>query len=174
MTEPEGADPSCVDSIKLGHLRENLPFLSRTIRAFIRAENAEHFGDMNTEHGEIATLSLIRENEGISQNDLAQYIVLKKSAVASLIKNLEKRGLVQRRKVQSDRRYNALSLTPAGLAWHDQLMQRMDAQHKAMLDPFSTEDRAALLDLLNRLHQHLAARASQRAAPSPQRMTLKD
>ncbi|MBR3369679.1 MAG: MarR family transcriptional regulator [Rhodobacteraceae bacterium] len=174
MTEHEGADPSCVDSINLGHLRENLPFLSRTIRAFIRAENAEHFGDMNTEHGEIATLSLIRENEGISQNDLAQYIVLKKSAVASLIKTLEKRGLVQRRKVLSDRRYNALSLTPAGLAWHDQLMQRMDAQHKAMLGPFSADDRAALLDLLNRLHLHLAARSSQRTAPSPQRMTQKD
>ncbi|MDD7972706.1 MarR family winged helix-turn-helix transcriptional regulator [Roseinatronobacter alkalisoli] len=171
MTEHEGAVPSCVESINLGHLRANLPFLSQTIRAFIRAENVEHFGDMHTEHGEIATLSLIRENQGISQNELAQHIVLKKSAVTSLIKNLEKRGLVQRRKVRSDRRYNALSLTPSGIEWHDQLMQRMEAQHNAMLGPFSTAESAMLFQLLNTLHDHLAMRSKHRDTLSP---ALKD
>ncbi|MCC5960707.1 MAG: MarR family transcriptional regulator [Rhodobacteraceae bacterium] len=169
MTEQQGARHPRADSINLGHLRENLPFLSRTIRAFIRAENFVHFGDMNTEHGEIATLSLIRENQGMSQNELAQHVVLKKSAVTSLIKNLERRGLVQRRKVSSDRRYNALSLTAAGIAWHDQLLERMEAQHKAMLGPFSDAESAMLFQFLNDLHDHLAMRSADRdtAAPLP-------
>ncbi|WP_439561510.1 MarR family winged helix-turn-helix transcriptional regulator [Roseinatronobacter sp.] len=169
MSEHQAAQQTRTGTINLGHLRANLPFLSRTIRSFIRAENTEHFGDMNTEHGEIATLSLIRENHGISQNELAQHIVLKKSAVTSLIKNLEKRGLVQRRKVSSDRRYNALSLTPSGIEWHDQLLQRMDAQHQSMLGPFSEAETAMLFQLLNNLHDHLAMRSAAREATAPPR-----
>lgn len=145
-------------AVVLGHLAENLPYLTRAMRAYIRVENAEHFGDLDTEHGEIATLALISLNPGISQNDLAAKVVLKKSAVTQLIKSLERRGLVQRRKSSADRRFNALTLTAEGERRHAALIERIDRQHDAVLAPFSPTERTALFAALGRLLASLEAR----------------
>lgn len=144
--------------VALGHLAQNLPYLTRAMRAYIRVENAEHFGDMDTEHGEIATLALISLNPGISQNDLAAKVVLKKSAVTQLIKSLEQRGLVSRRKSSTDRRYNALTLTPEGARRHAALIERIERQHDAVLAPFSHKERAELFQVLGRLLASLESR----------------
>ena len=68
----------------------------------------------------LSLLSLIGLNPGISQNDLASTVVMKKSAVTKLIGELEAKGLVIRDKPKSDRRFNALSLSLEGEAlWQD-------------------------------------------------------
>ena len=147
---------------ELGHLRDNLPFLTRALRAYIRSENAVFFGDFQSEQGEIAVLSVIGLNPGISQNEVAAALVLKKSAVTKLIKGLEDRQLVERRKGETDKRFNALTLTPDGQVKYERITLRMAEQHAALLEPLSDQERLELFDYLNRLHAHLVSRQTQR------------
>ncbi len=144
--------------VELGFLRHNLPFLTRSLRAFIRSETLAHYADVDIAQGEIVALSLIGLNPGISQNELAASLVFKKSAVTKLIKDMEQRGLVMRRKTTADLRYNALTLTEEGQQKHALVLERVRSQHDAMLESYSEEERETLFKALNKLHDELAAR----------------
>lgn len=154
------------DRVVLGSLRENLPFLTRALRAYIRAENAEFFGDLATDHGEIAVLSVIALNPGISQNDLAATLVFKKSAITKLVKELEARGLIERAKVVADKRFNALQLTAEGQLRYQRISERVAAQHAALFETFTEKERRQFFDLLNKLYAHLGERQAQRTGLS--------
>jgi DNA-binding MarR family transcriptional regulator len=160
------SDEEQQDRVILGSLRENLPFLTRSLRAYIRAENAEFFGDLATEHGEIAILSVIARNPGISQNDLAATLVFKKSAITKLVKELEARGLIERAKSATDKRFNALQLTAEGQLRHDQISDRVVVQHDALFETFAEDERRQFFDLLNRLLAHLGERQARRTGTS--------
>ncbi|MFZ2102646.1 MAG: MarR family winged helix-turn-helix transcriptional regulator [Oricola sp.] len=162
MASPSDNDKPPLSGLELDYLGEDLPYLTRVLRACIRAENAVFYKDFDTEPGDIAIINLIGINPGISQNDLAAAVVLKKSAVTKVIKHLEQRGLVQRRKVSSDKRYNALSLTEKGEEKRHKLREGMQKQHDALLAPFSPEERAQMFEHLRRLCDHLSTRNAAR------------
>jgi DNA-binding MarR family transcriptional regulator len=150
----------------LGPLRENLPFLTRALRAYIRAENTEFYTTLDAEQGEIVVLSVIGLNPGMSQNDLAATLVFKKSAVTKLIKDLEARGFVERAKSETDKRYNALQLTALGQERYSRISDLIAKQNTALLEPFSLEEREQLFGYLNRLYLHLGQRQLQRTGNS--------
>ncbi|MFC7703795.1 MarR family winged helix-turn-helix transcriptional regulator [Plastorhodobacter daqingensis] len=161
MTKDTPEPPT--EPVELGPLRRNLPFLSRALRAYIRAENASFYDDAGAEQGEIVVLSVLANNPGISQNALAETLVFKKSAVTKLIKGLEDRGLIHREKAENDKRFNALHLTAAGAEKFRRIDAHMAAQHAALLEPFSRDECDQLFALLNRLHTHLALRHAARS-----------
>lgn len=153
-----GNDKAPHPAVDIGYLAVDLPFLTRTLRAQIRAETISAYSDLELELGEIAIINLIGINPGISQNDLAAAVVLKKSAVTKLVKSLEERGLVARNKVAGDKRYNALTLTGAGEEKRGRLRQRMQRQHEDIMGIFSPREQQQLFGMLNRLAEHLRAR----------------
>lgn len=156
--DQNSADKPPTKAVELGYLAANLPFLTRVLRAFIRTENASFYRDLHVEPGEIAIINLIGINPGLSQNDLAATVVIKKSAVTKIVKELETRGFVERRKMSADRRYNALKLTRSGEAKRAELLARMTEQQDGILSVLSVGERKQLFALLNRLLGHLATR----------------
>lgn len=152
--------------ITLGTLRENLPFLTRALRAYIRAENADFYATLDAGQGEIVVLTLIALNPGMSQNDLASALVFKKSAVTKLVKELETQGLVERAKSATDKRVNALHLTNAGQARYQRIKGLIDEQQATFLAPFTTQEQAEMFGYLNRLFDHLAERHRMRTGLS--------
>ena len=64
--------------------------------------------------GRFATLTLIARNPGISQTELSQASGRDKSSVTPVVEDLVRRGLIDRKRVHSDRRAYRLNLTPAG------------------------------------------------------------
>lgn len=143
--------------IELGYLAHDLSFMSRVLRAHIRSRNADFYAENEVVSGSVALLSLIGLNPGISQNDLASAVVLKKSAVTRIIHEMEEAGLVTRQKTRADRRFNALNLTGAGEARWRQLQAEMRRQQDRLLSPLNPDDRATLFDLLGRLIGHYGA-----------------
>ncbi|NMA98787.1 MAG: winged helix-turn-helix transcriptional regulator [Phyllobacteriaceae bacterium] len=158
----EDVQDTALPGVELGPLRENLPFLTRALRAYIRAENAEFYAALDAEQGEIVVLSVIGLNPGMSQNDLAATLVFKKSAITKLVKDLEARGYIERAKSASDRRFNALQLTGAGKQRYAQISDLIGRQNATFLEPFSEEERVELFGYLNRLYRHLGQRQLQR------------
>lgn len=137
--------------VELGYLATDLAFVSRVLRAHIRVQNADFYRENEAVSGSVALLSLIGLNAGISQNDLAAAVVLKKSAVTKIISEMEQSGLVTRRKVGSDRRFNALKLTRKGHNKWQRMQQEMLRQQDRFLAPLDEAERETLFALLGRL-----------------------
>jgi DNA-binding MarR family transcriptional regulator len=140
--------------LELGYLASDLSFVSRVLRAHIRSLNAGFYRENEMVSGSVALLSLIGLNPGISQNDLAGAVVLKKSAVTKIIGEMERAGLVLREKARADRRFNALHLTDAGQERWRELQTEMRRQQDRLMTPLTVTERAELFALLGRLIQH--------------------
>ncbi|WP_407524669.1 MarR family winged helix-turn-helix transcriptional regulator [Methylobacterium oryzisoli] len=84
--------------------------LHRRVSAAIAAE-LKALGLSIPQFDVISTLS---EQEGLTQQDLAERLYVTKGNVSGLIDRLVEAGLVERRPIPGDRRSHALHLTPAG------------------------------------------------------------
>ena len=101
--------------------------------------------------GRFATLTLIGRNPGISQTELSLANGRDKSSLTPVVEDLVRRGLVQRRRMDLDRRAYRLTLTPGGkktLA----LMMRCARQHERVLDrAIGARDRKRFVETLKRI-----------------------
>lgn len=158
--------------IDLGYLSRDLSFMSRVLHAHVRWANAYLAPDAETLSGSAALLGVIALNPGISQNDLAAAVVLKKSAVTKFVSEMQAEGLIIREKPKSDRRFNALRLSPAGEVRWNLLKRQMRNQQEPLLAPLSGRERDKLFQLLGRLiinfADHLSA-AEQEQEPDGRR-----
>ncbi|MGE0565933.1 MAG: MarR family winged helix-turn-helix transcriptional regulator [Pseudolabrys sp.] len=101
--------------------------------------------------GRFATLTLIARNPGISPTVLGAASGRDKSSMTPVLDDLVRRGLVQRKRTDGDRRVWRLSLTPAG----ERMLAKMTAcarRHERNLDrAIGTRDRARFVKVLRRL-----------------------
>jgi DNA-binding MarR family transcriptional regulator len=96
------------------------------------------------------TLRILSANDGQSQQQLCEVQRIHRNVMVGLVDELEKRGLVERRKHPTDRRAHAVYLLPAAhkvLARAEGIVAGLDADVTAALDP---EERATLVELLQR------------------------
>lgn len=149
-------EPVAASKIELGYLAGDISFMARVLYAHVRLANAEFHREWDTVNGTLSLLSLIGLNPGISQNELASAVVMKKSAVTKLIGELEAKGLVIRDKPKSDRRFNALSLSHEGEALWCELRGRVQERQDHLLHPLNPRDRDRLFVLMHRLIAHYA------------------
>jgi DNA-binding MarR family transcriptional regulator len=75
-------------------------------------------------------LVIIEANPDLKQSELARATHLDRSTVVTIIDNLERRGLVERRASPNDRRSNAIRLTEAGSTLLRQLKRKV-VQHES-------------------------------------------
>ncbi len=64
-------------------------------------------------------LTTLSEMEGVSQQELAARLYVTKGNISGLVDRLVAAGLVERRSIASDKRSNAVYLTPEGRAMAD-------------------------------------------------------
>ncbi len=101
--------------------------------------------------GRFATLTLIARNPGISQTELSLANGRDKSSVTPVVEDLVRRGLVERKRVRSDRRAYRLSLTPAGRKTLAS-MTRVARKHEINLDRIiGRRDRTRFLAILKKI-----------------------
>lgn len=147
------------DRIELGVLAEDISFVSRILRAQIVARNSAIFARHGVASGEVALLHLISSNPGISQKEISRAVVLKKSALTKLVNEMERSGLIDRRKEGGDLRLNALYLTASGEAKLAGMGDDLAALRGGALEVFSPAEQAMLFELLWRLIDGLGGMA---------------
>ncbi len=99
-------------------------------------------------------LRAVAADEGRSQQAVATQLGLLPSRLVALVDELERDGVVERRRNPRDRRHHALHLTDAG---RDRMRElgRIAVEHgHDFLAPLDDAERAALGDLLARLAAH--------------------
>ena len=101
--------------------------------------------------GRFATLTLIARNPGISQTELSLANGRDKSSLTPVVEDLVRRGLVERARMDTDRRTYSLSLTPAGKKVLTN-MTRCARRHERNLDQLIGErDRKKFVRILKKI-----------------------
>lgn len=101
--------------------------------------------------GLFGVLVIIEANPDLKQSELARATHLDRSTVVTIIDNLERRGLVERRAALHDRRSNALRLTEAGGNLLRQLKRKVTQHEKRLLQNFSATEHQTFLALLQKV-----------------------
>lgn len=151
MAEKAPPNESHRQRLKLGMLRHNMGYLTRLARNAVRQSSGDFVGDLGYATGQVTLLGLIAANRGVTQNDLARALLMRKSQVTGLIQDLVARGLVSRVEMGQDRRFNTLSLTKAGTQAWRQARQRITGHSDSVLQGLTPEERAELSRLLRKV-----------------------
>jgi DNA-binding MarR family transcriptional regulator len=101
--------------------------------------------------GRFATLTLIARNPGISQTELSLANGRDKSSLTPVVEDLVRRGLVERKRMDSDRRTYRLHLTPSGKKVLS-MLTRCARRHERNLDRVIGErDRKRFIVILKKI-----------------------
>lgn len=101
-----------------------------------------------TQHAALATL--LRHGE-VSQNHLGRLTQMDPSTISLVVKALMKRGLIARKRSQTDQRMTMITLTNAGVHYTLPLLDRSMEVVRRLLAPLTPGEQATLLELLNRI-----------------------
>ena len=99
----------------------------------------------------------------MSQQTLADQLLVTKGNIVGLIDKLSARGLVDRRPSESDGRVNLLRVTPAGKRMVERILPRQMQLIAGLMRPLSAREAVSLEALLTRL------RDDQPSVPGPPR-----
>ncbi|MCF8179543.1 MAG: MarR family transcriptional regulator [Sulfuritalea sp.] len=108
-------------------------------------------GEHDVTPGLFGVLVIIEANPDLKQSELARASHLDRSTVVTVIDNLVKRGLVERRTALHDRRSNAIRLTADGVALLRKLKRQVNQHEKRLLANFNESERDTLFKLLQKI-----------------------
>jgi DNA-binding MarR family transcriptional regulator len=152
---PRGRTGALAPGIDYGPLADWLGFHLRMAQIASFQAFAREVGEVDLPPGRFALLTLIGRNPGISQTVLSRAAGRDKSTLTPALRDLKRRGLIARTRLESDRRSYHLTLTPDGEA----MLQRLTecaARHDRNLDRIvGPRDKPRLLRLLRKIMSEL-------------------
>ncbi len=98
-------------------------------------------------------IAQVGAREGLTQQELADALLVTKGNVTQLLDRMEERGLIERRAASGRR--NALYLTKAGWALNRRAVPAQEAMIASLFEPLDVEDRIRLGALLRRIDRAL-------------------
>lgn len=113
----------------------------------------KHVADLKLRPVEAAALVLIGKNKDISQNVLAAGLGTDQATMVAISTRLEDRGLISRRRLVADRRYQVLSLTSDGKKTATVVKKRLDLHNENILKDLSEAQRKQLVSALQTIVQ---------------------
>jgi DNA-binding MarR family transcriptional regulator len=125
------------------------------VQVAIFKDFATAMGEYDITPGLFGALVVIEANPDLKQSELARAVQLDRSTVVTLLDNLERRKLVERRASPTDRRSNAVRLTAEGKALLRTLKRLVTAHEKRLSANLSEDERATLVTLLGKIFPDL-------------------
>ena len=104
-----------------------------------------------------STLNLIVENPGVRQSELALALDIERPNMVVILDDLEQRGWVDRRRVETDRRAYALYATLSGQRVCKKAIAADRASEGRLLKHLNAQERETLLQALNKIENAAGA-----------------
>jgi DNA-binding MarR family transcriptional regulator len=145
--------------------------LMELLRAADTVWNASHafFGRWELGPSQFNILNLLYSTkDGLSQTELGRQLIMHRSNVTGLVDRLEKRGLVERHDVASDRRAYKVVLTPAGVRLMEEVLPQYYERAIRVSEGLSSRRVASLaadLQMLTRNVERLAGEQAGKLEP---------
>jgi DNA-binding MarR family transcriptional regulator len=102
---------------------------------------------------QLSILGLIHENPRIKQAELGRKLDIKRANIVTLLDDLERRKLIERRPARSDRRSHVLQATPAGRKLTTELLVLHKRLEANLAEHLGASERDQLLRLLKKFRQ---------------------
>lgn len=99
-------------------------------------------------------LLVLYKKDGISQDKLANILLMNKAAVTRALTKLEKNGYVKRRKNRIDRRNNYIYLTEKAKKLESVMMETVDSWTRILAKELKSEERQQLIKLLRKMGEN--------------------
>ena len=139
------------ESINFGPLAHWVGFNLRMAQEAAFEAFSRRSQEIGESPGRFATLTLIARNPGISQTELSHANGRDKSSLTPVVEDLVRRGLVERKRMDSDRRTYRLNVTPAGKKILT-TMTRCARRHERNLDHvIGARDRKRFIQILKKI-----------------------
>ena len=102
-------------------------------------------------------LMILKEHqqEGLSQQELSEHLIVTKSNVVGLIDRLERSGHVRREAHPSDRRFNQIVLTRKGEQLEAKIEKQYFAEVDKMMNVLSASEKKALIRAMERVRDYI-------------------
>lgn len=126
--------------------------LARVYQKLDRA-SIEHLRGFDLSLAQFDVLNHVGAAEGLTQQDLANSLLVTKGNVCQLLERIERAGLIERR---PEGRANRIFLTPAGRQRLTEARPAQEALIERALAPLSPNEQRTLLDLLRKVDRALS------------------
>ncbi len=110
-------------------------------------EEAAGLGLTTTQYG---TMVVLRARESLDQVGIATLVGIDRSTTALVVSKLEEAGYIVRRDDKVDKRRKIITLSKAGHAMLDRVVQPAERARERALEAFSAKDATKFLELLER------------------------
>ena len=141
----------------MGPLDSYLPYLLNRAGARIAAAFSEEVRPLGATLQMWRVLAALREGDGRRMGDLSETTSIEVSTLTRLVDNMEKKGLVARRRDAADARVVALHVTPAGRRLAQRITPIAERYESVALAGFTAAEADILKAALRRLYRNMAA-----------------
>jgi DNA-binding MarR family transcriptional regulator len=148
---PVGDSLRPVTGVDYGLLLELAGFWLRRVNVNVLKSYDTHLAELQLRPVETAALILLKNNRDLTQNALASALSTDQSTMVGISTRLEESGLIGRRRHSNDRRYQILSLTPAGRKTTALVEKRLRKHNENILRRLTQEERRSFFKLLTKI-----------------------
>ena len=134
-----------VDGFELSHSPSHM--LRRCVQYANELFTCEN-GARDLTKQQFIVLAAVEQNEGISQTDLVALTGIDRSTLAEMLRRMIDKGLLNRERIESDQRANAVRLGAAGRKALKSARTASERVEKTLLSPLSASDRAKFSRML--------------------------
>ncbi|MER6221400.1 MarR family winged helix-turn-helix transcriptional regulator [Streptomyces sp. 900105755] len=135
-------------------LESRLGYLLKHVQAELARTSAEALAPHGMDGHDLAVLVVLAGAEPLSQIEVAGRMGVDRTTMVALVDDLERRGLVERRRSPQDRRRNIVELTEAGRARMGRAEEARRAAERRFLAPLDDATAEALIRALRALLPH--------------------
>ncbi len=111
--------------------------------------------EYNLTHGQPKILYYIATHEGCRQIDIARGCVVESSTISSVLNKMEKKHLIEKRRLPSDRRAYGIYISEEARPVMMAVKDRFESGIKTALSGFSESERAEFENYLRRVENNL-------------------
>ena len=140
--------PADLDSVEHGPLVDLVGYALRRAHSALLSDFARATEGFDLSPGQYGSLVLIQSNPGITAVVLARAMNMDKSSLTPFLAKLEKRGLIERQRSDSDKRAFHIHLTEYGQRFLDDMTDLVRVQDARLARALGPEKVAALTALL--------------------------
>ncbi|MDY0815132.1 MarR family winged helix-turn-helix transcriptional regulator [Kitasatospora purpeofusca] len=145
VSDPDPASP-------LQHIQSLPTWLVGRVAARGRGMVADAIAAQGLKLMQHAVLAATAEYGPVTQADLGRRLSVDPKDMVGILNHLQDEGLVLRSPHPSDRRKNAVTVTPAGAAVLTRCGALAEAANAELLAPLTADERKQLMALLTRIH----------------------
>lgn len=146
------ASAASVERLQFGALPTTLGYKLRRVQLAYKRHFTFSAPDSDFQLHDVGVLSLIARNPDVTPSALAASLTIDAAQITNILKLLDAKGLISRRKSPSDSRSRVLRLTALGQREHERLNAIIQEVEQSFIgDALSPEEISQLLGLLERL-----------------------